>query len=272
MKKTSPINWLYISLAGFILFLLFFYFLVLDSKQVNISMPLYFILVILIALVATAFLAGAMKSTARFKSTAQNRSLYLSGPAVIFFIILYIGYKYRPTLSQEPLSLSVLVSTGANELLKEGSVSVRVAQFSSTKKIDHEGTALFTGINPNYKGHKVEIGLDVPGYYLAGGKTFTLSESENYTNLTISLNKTKDITRLHGRVISLPERTGIAGATIYFQGADTVIKTDETGSFTAKLPLKSGSEIRIIATKGNKEIYNSLRTISDNDFLSIAAN
>ncbi|WP_026897371.1 hypothetical protein [Daejeonella oryzae] len=276
MQKSSSLLWIVVSLIGFILFVAFFYMLIVYSKDISISMPLYFFLVVIIALISTAFLSGAMKSVARFKASSQNRSLYLSGPAVIFFIIIYLGYKYRPESTGEnsPLSLSVLLNgpEGLEESIKKGQVRVRIAQYSSLKQVDNEGTATFTGINPQYKGLKIDLSADIPGYNLVGKPVYVLSDSGVYTNLTLNLQKKLDSIAVRGNVIRLPGRTGIAGASVRFQGVMQTYKTDSIGDFSAILPFKSGVETRIIVSKGNREIYNSLRTISENDFLSISAN
>lgn len=276
MQKSSISGWIIVTLVGFILFIAFFYFLIVYSKQISISTPVYFFLVVIIALISTAFLSGAMKSVARYKATSQNRTLYLSGPAVIFFIIIYLGYKYRPENTKEnvPLSLSVLLKgpDGFEELIKDGQVSVRIAQYSSLKKIDNEGAAVFTGINPEYKGLKIDLRAEVPGYRLINSEVYALSDSGTYTNLTIGLQRRIDSIAVSGNVIRLPEKTGIAGATIRFQGVQKIYRTDSLGDFSAFLPFKSGAETRVIVSKGNKEIYNSLRTLSENDFLSISAN
>lgn len=263
-------------MAGFILFAVFFYFLVSSGKQINMSMPVYFFLVVLIALISTAFLSGAMKSVARYNATSQNRTLYLSGPAVIFFIIIYLGYRYKPETIREkvPLSLSVLLTgpNGTEELIRNGQVQIRIAQYSSLKKIDNEGTAVFTGINPEYRGFKIDLSAEVPGYSLINNGTYLLSDSTNFTNLTIDLKKRLDSITVTGNVIRLPGRTGIAQAKIRFEGVSKTFKTDDSGDFEAVLPYKSGDEKRIIVSKGNKELYNSLRTLSSNDFISISAN
>ena len=276
MQKSSVLGWIVVSLVGFILFAAFFYMLIVYSKQISISTPVYFFLVVIIALISTAFLSGAMKSVARYNATSQNRTLYLSGPAVIFFIIIYLGYKYRPETAKEniPLSLSVLLKgpEGSEELIKDGQVRVRIAQYSSLKKVDNESTATFTGINPEYKGLKIDLSAEVPGYSIINNEGFALSDSGTYTNLTIALRKKIDSIAVRGNVIQLPGRTGIAGATIRFQGVQKTYQTDSLGDFSAILPFKSGAETRIIVSKGNKEIYNSLRTLSENDFLGISAN
>lgn len=276
MQKSSTLGWMLATLTGFLLFIAFFYLLISHNKQISISMPVYFFLVVIIALISTAFLSGAMKSVARYNAKSQNSTLYLSGPAVIFFIIIYLGYKYRPELAKEniPISLSVLLRgpEGSEEAIKEGQVTVRIAQYSSIKKIDNEGAALFTGINPDYKSLKIDLSAEVPGYRLVNNQGFALKDSGNYTNLTIRLQKKLDSISIRGNVIKLPNRTGINGAIIRFQGVMTTYKTDSTGDFSATLPFKSGIETRVIVSKGNREIYNSLRTLNENDFLTITAN
>lgn len=274
MKKLSQINWIIISLVGFVLFILFFYLILTSATKVTLSTPLYFFLIVVIAMVATGFLSGAMRSIARYQATVANKSLYIAGPAVIFFIILYLGYQYRPENKRIPVTLSILFNgpDGPNELITDGTVSIRIGEFSAAKKINNEGTALFTGINPEYRGAGIDLSIAVQGYYLAPTNRFQLSDSTDYTNLHIILNKRKDSISVQGRVITLPDREGIAGASIRFQGMDKVIQTDSSGNFSAILPIKTGTEIRVIVWKRKRELYNSLRTVSDKDFLSIAAN
>jgi hypothetical protein len=276
MKKTSTLTWIIVSLAGFILFTVFFYLLIVYSKDISLSTPLYFFLVVLIALMSTAFLAGAMRSVARYSSSSQGGSLYLSGPAVIFFVIIYLGYRYRPEPSSDksPLSLSVLLKgpEGSDELIRSGQIRVRIGQYSGVKQVDNEGAALFTGISPENKGRKIDLSAEIPGYHLINSSSYSLDDSMTFTNLTLRLHKKLDSVAVRGNVIRLPGRTGIPGAIIRFQGVMQTYKTDSLGDFSAMLPFPSGAETRIIVSKGNKEIYNSLRTLSENDFLSISAN
>ncbi len=119
--KISQHSWLYISWIGFFLFILFFAGIMLYGSRINLTSPVYFFLIIMLELFATAFLAGAMRSVAKYNANFNNRSLMVAGPAVIFFIILYIGFKYKPVEKNGLISLSVLV-TGIdknNEIIKE---------------------------------------------------------------------------------------------------------------------------------------------------------
>lgn len=273
MKKLSAYQWIWISLIGFALFVGFFYFIIVYSLHGRISTPLYFILIVFVALVATGFLSGAMNSAAKYSGTFQNRTLAISGPAVIFFIILYIGYKYKPEVQvNNPLSLSILFSDSEKKLLKEGAVSIRIGEYSSAKQINAEGQAVFTGINPAYKGSAIDFAVDIPGYLPDTDREYRLNDSIDFTNLRVTMKKLRTETRLKGRVIELPNRTGISQAEIRFQGVDEVVKTDSTGNFSVVLPVQPGTEMRIVVTRGNREIYNSLRTVDNNDFIDISAN
>lgn len=275
MKKVTPTSWLLVSLVGFVLFILVFAGIIIYSKQITISTPVYFFLVVILALIATAFLAGAMRSVARYSGTFQNRSIYIAGPALIFMIILYIAYKYRPEKAAGgPLSLSVLFigPKGETEPVRSGTVYVRIGQYAGTDEISKRGTATFTGINADYKGQLIDISGEIEGFQLdTAGAIYRLSDTQEYTNLTVRLKRPGHRTMVRGKVM-LPERRGIPAARVIFQGVDSVFTTDSLGNFSAVLPLKPGSETRVIVTKGPQEIYNSLRTVSDNDFLSIVAN
>ena len=275
MKKLSQTSWVVIAFFSLLLFGAFFYLVTSINKRIFLSTPVYFFLIVFIDLGATALLSGAMRSVARYEVKTANKSLYLAGPALIFIIILYIGYKYRPQSDVSPLTLSVLLvnsSDNTNELFKDGTVSVRVGLFHDSKSINNDGAALFTGIMPQYKGSAIDLTVNVPGYRPSKSNKYILSDSADYTNLKISLIKNLDTISIRGRLVALPSRTGIADASINFEGLNKVFKTDSVGNFSASLPFKSGSEVRVIVLRGNKEIYNSLRTLSNNDFLSISPN
>ena len=271
LKKSNSLRWVFISLGGFLLFVVCFYFLIQNNKQINISLPVYFILLTFIALIATAFLAGAMKSVATYNLKTQNRSLYLSGPAVIFFIILYIGYKYRPIASEGALTLTLIFTEKSKtvKVINSGVVNIKTGLYFSTKRITDDGTVFFTGINSDYKGKAVDISVDVPGYSLNADSVYRLSETDNDTQYTIHLTKEQDLVNVKGRVIKLPMREGLANVSVQFEKLNNPVTTDSSGNFSAIIPVKSGTEIRVIAINHKKEIYNSLVNVYDGQLLSI---
>lgn len=271
MKKLTQLQWVFISLGGFILFALFFYFIITTKQKAELSPPLYFFLIVIIDLAATAFLAGAMKSVATYQTETPKGKLYLAGPIVVFCVILYLGYQYRPIVENSPLSLSVQLINpkSSSEPITTGSVSIIIELFQQTRDVNNSGVAFFTGIDHKYKGKPINLSIHLPDYHLPEDQTYTLSDSSDHTNLFIKLIKNEERTAFQGRLISLSDQTGIANATIHFAGTSITTKTDSLGNFSSELPIKSGTELRIIAVKGNKEVYNSLRSIYQDDYLTL---
>lgn len=274
MATTSADNktkWLYVSLAGLFLFIIFFILLIVFGKDINISTPVYFFLVVIIGLVATGFLSGAMRSTAKYNASFNNKTLSITGPAVIFFIILYIGFKYKPELVQplQPLSLSVLITGngGANDLIRNGSIELRIGDINYTEKINDKGIAYFSGINPVYKGQKIELFPQVDDYVLDTNNNYKLDDKTTFTNLTVHLKKATPKTNVQGKVMSVSSQEGIANAVVQFEGMDSLYNTNELGNFKALLPVKPGTELRVIVTRKNKIIYNNSRIVEDKSIL-----
>ncbi|MXV49637.1 hypothetical protein GS399_01530 [Pedobacter sp. HMF7647] len=186
-------------------------------------------------------------------------------------IILYIAYQYKPG-NREPLSLSFTFNgpQGANELVTTGTVRVSIKEYRASRKIDEDGNVLFTGIDANYHGEKINLSLDIPEYFLKSPASYKLSDSSRFTEFTVALDKATDSVNVQGRVFELSSKEGISNAEIRFQGSSSIYKSDSLGNFSFVLPFKNGYETRVVVTKGKKELYNSLRTISKADFLSIA--
>ncbi len=82
MKLTKAL-WVLVSLLGLILFLFFFFVFSVYGNRFVIDLPLYFFLVVVISLAATALLAGAMKSAAVYDGPVGKGKLHLTGPVVI---------------------------------------------------------------------------------------------------------------------------------------------------------------------------------------------
>lgn len=269
MKKLSQLTWIFISAGGFVLFAIFFFLIISTDRKIELDISVYFFLIIIIGLIASGFLAGALKSVSRYENSNANGKLYLAGPVVIFCIILYFGYEYRPQEKKNSLSLAIRL-TGHNtsdKIPENASVSIIVDLFQQTKNINAESIAFFTGISSQYRGRNIDLFINIPGYHLENEKGYTLSDSSDHTNLILQLKKDSVKTIFQGRLSSVQDQSGIPNAVIRFVGTSYTANTDSLGNFSAELPIKSGTEIRVIAFKGNKEVYNSLRTIYQDDFL-----
>lgn len=272
-RRIKPESWLYVSLIGFILFAGFFVLLLFKGGDMNLSMPVYFILVVLIALLSTGFLAGAMRSAAKYQSTVQNRTLMVSGPAVIFFIILYLGYKYRPEPKNDPLTLLIQVMGPglSNEIISEGSINVAIEEFNSEESINNKGQVYFSGIDPNAKGKEVQLFAKVNGYYLDTSRKYFLDENKRATRLSLVLEKFKPSIVVNGKILDMRKQKGVPGAELRFEGVDSVYHADNGGNFRVLLPIASGTEVRVMISKNDSIIFNSLRVLTDKALLNLPA-
>jgi len=223
---------------------------------------------------ATTLLAGAMRSVARYNQTSPSKTLYISGPAVIFFVIIYLGYVYRPVPNADPSNLTILFREAQTQkAVSSGTVSVTIGEYNETRQIDNGGKALFTAIGASHKGQPIEdMTLDIPGYILVTDSSYRLDDTKSNTNITIYLKKEAYSTKIKGRVTrvikSTGAREGVPDLHIQIESLDSTITTDATGGFTAAVPVKPGTEVRFIVLNKNQEVYNSLRNIDD-QFLSI---
>src|SRR5258706_11914606 len=96
-KPVSSLTWVLISASGFIVFIgaaLFFIFF--NDRLSNIKLPIYFFLLVITGFIAAAFLSGAMRSHAKYSGKVYGGNLELGGPVVVFALIIYMGYIFRP--------------------------------------------------------------------------------------------------------------------------------------------------------------------------------
>lgn len=271
--RIKPGSWLYVSLIGFILFAGFFVLLLWKGGDLNLSMPVYFVLVVLIALLSTAFLAGAMRSAAKYQSTLQNKTLMVSGPAVIFFIIIYLGYKFRPDINKEPLTLSIQVMGPgkSNEVITDGRINVAIDEYNSEEIINNKGQVLFSGIDADARGSEVQVYAKVSGYYIDTGMKYFMDKNKRATQLNLVLQKAQPSIVINGKVIDIRKQKGVPGAELRFEGVDSVFHADNGGNFRAKLPVASGTELRVMISKNDSIIFNSLRVLTDKALLNLPA-
>ncbi len=265
----KPRAWLIVSLCGFLLFIAFFILLLFRGADLQLSTPVYFFLLIMIALACTALLAGAMRSSAKY----QNKALTITGPAVIFLVIVYLGYRYRPEIQSEPLSLSIqlLGPAGANEVIRHGTVNMSVDEYNAVESVNNKGVAQFTGISSTAKGKRIQLYPSVEGYTLDTSRQYFLDETQRATRIELILQREQPQISVNGKVIDIRNQKAVPDAYVQFEGVDSSFVTDRNGSFRAKLPVRSGSELRVMITRNDSIIFNSLRVLTDRSLLSFPA-
>lgn len=124
-KNISSLSWVIITGLGFVLFIIAAVILIIFSSNANnLNSQVYFFLLVFIALIASGFLFGTLKSHAKYSGHVYNGTLELGGPTVIFCLIIYFGLKLAPTVSSLSLKFIVFGSANKNELVNSGLLKV----------------------------------------------------------------------------------------------------------------------------------------------------
>src|SRR3954471_9826781 len=115
-NNIKALSWVYISAGGFILFLVMALLFSIYSDKLNlINSSAYFFLLVPLSLAAAGFLFGALRSHAKYSGKAYGGTLELGGPVLVLVIVIYLGYKFRPTDDAFSVTLNVFDSTAMNK-------------------------------------------------------------------------------------------------------------------------------------------------------------
>ncbi|PWU03526.1 MAG: hypothetical protein C5B52_03140 [Bacteroidetes bacterium] len=146
----------------------------------------YFIILIPLGICCAYLLFRVVRSYAHFKGTYRNQTLEVSGPAVMFLLVVGIGYYFvrNPPL---PPTFTLTITFKDSVSLKplQGNANISYAgSYYPSQKID-EGQVKFS--NKVSTGHEITIEPDIPGYELNGNKVFKVPG--NNESLDIKLTK-----------------------------------------------------------------------------------
>ncbi|MCO4293603.1 YrzE family protein [Solitalea sp. MAHUQ-68] len=249
-KQISPLKWVIISAIGFILFLLAALFFVFFSSELsNITAGTYFFLLVIIAMVAAAFLGGALRSQAKYKGKAYGGTLEITGPAVIFFLILYLGYKNPPQPASFSLIITIYEADDKNKPIKTGDVTLIFNDYKDTKSLNAEGQVLFAQLPTSQKGQHVIVLVNADDYESKELKV-TIPMDDNPV-INIGLTKKQSFVSIHGTVFS-HNGEFVKNALLNINDGLAEGISDELGNFNFRVPLKAGTEAKLRIYKNNK--------------------
>lgn len=257
-KHISSLSWVIITGLGFILFIIAAVILIIFSSNANnLNSQVYFFLLVFIALIASGFLFGTLKSHAKYSGHVSNGTLELGGPTVIFCLIIYFGLKLAPTVSSFSLKFIVFGSANKNELVNSGLLK---ALFNKPDSVKIEnGVAAFTDLSTTLLGQKISVIPVVNGYYQQS-QDVTIP-ADGHTPIELHLKKQADSLTVSGLVI---DTHGQPISNVQIVIADGLYKTnsDQLGNFRLTLPIKDGAELPVRIYNKNKLRYNNSQVFS----------
>jgi hypothetical protein len=244
-RKISPLGYVFISLAAFLIGVALLFVLVFNAKELmalGLGLFVYYVVLIAIGLAAAGFLFGVMNSVASYKGLELSGSLEIRGPAVVFLLVVILGFVLPPS-GGEPFDFTVRLRgiDGAAVLKGEGSLRMILGTDTKTVDLDKQGQVIFAGIPAGFKNQPVRLELDAPGWRFVkddknDGQKLALSRPLTGTQATLAVEPDNSLSLLRVSVLDEDKRA-VSGAIVLVEG-ERVGLTDAFGMLTVTLPMK----------------------------------
>lgn len=192
---------------------------------------IYFVVLVALGLGAAGGLFTGLRrrSIAKYQGQHSFGTLELSGPAVIFVLVVGAGIIYAP--SARPFGLTVFVHGpgGPQDLIlrNEGRVAIDVGPERRLEQIGEKGSAFFPAIPADYRGK------DVPVSVIADGFSRTAESPLHLTGDSLYVPVMKKRVLFSG-VIVTEAREPVPNAAVQIAGKQA--KTNEAGRFELSIP------------------------------------
>lgn len=256
-KFISPLTWVVISAIGFLVFIVVALFFIFFNDQLNnISLPLYYFLLVIVGFIAAAFLSGALKSKAKYSGKVMGGNLDLAGPVVVFALIVYMGYLFRPVSTFTSFKITVFGDETKSNLINRGMIKILLNKPDSQNI--YNGLAEFTDVPSQFINKEVTAIPFVDGYY---SDAMPIKIENNGLPSEIHLRKKPDSVFIRGIVVN-KKGNGVPNAIIIFENGIARDTSDAYGNFHIALPFKEGHESDIRVYVNNAIVYNNQQTLS----------
>jgi len=209
-----------LSLVSFVLSS-FLVLLLLKHARLLVSLGLegrfYYFALLPLAVAVSGVLFGALRSVALYRGKYAGGTLELRGAVVASALVVIGGFFLPRPSSNFPLTVYVHGPEGQQDLLlrNHGEVLLDLGGDRRSASIGSKGQAFFSEIPANFRGQKVNVALDAPGYERSDNSRLELDETSLYLPI-----RRKSL-RIAGNVID-ETGTPIVGATVSVAGLSTM--------------------------------------------------
>ena len=265
-KTIQKLTWVYISGAAFFVTLLLAILLIIFSPKLaayGITKSFYYIILIPIALSSAAFLFGAMHSHAKYVGKNSYGQLELTGPVVIFCLVIVGGfYLAKP---ESNFLLTVRIQTENNKAIKGGFITADFGSQRLKRAIGENGEVLFAEVPSQFLGKEINMNAEVDGFKMKSLNPIHIPANKI---IYLQLIPKTDSSIVRGTVFDSSGNT-ISNVLIDFDSGLATTTTNSTGRFIVTIPRPIGSSILLIASRNGKIGYNDYITIPENNSLII---
>ena len=253
-EKSRP---LYLAILVWLLVIIIVLYLIM---QLKISSTLTYYLVLLAASLAAAAITYLIskRSKASFTSDSKWGKLELSGPAVVFFLVLIGGYYLPGKFQEAAFDLTMNVYNEQGEAITSGALTIQIDNHKELKQLDNNGQAVFSQIPFSFKEKTIKVEPMVKGYSRTAIDILIPREEKS---VSIHLQKKQDSLLVTGTVMNNLNKP-VINANINFMNGQKIAMTDSFGNYSTSLGVSDGEEIMVVIYKGDMIVYNNKVIIS----------
>ncbi|MGE5807266.1 MAG: hypothetical protein ACM34M_15835 [Ignavibacteria bacterium] len=266
--KISKLTWVYISGAASLFFLIAAILMIFLSPRLTefgITKSFYYIILIPVGLASAAFLFGALRSSAKYSGKTSYGSIELTGPVVIFCLVIIGGFYFASPESDFLLTIRTVVPAKPEKIINDGSIIVDFGDQRLDKKLNENGEVMFSGVSSKFIGKPVNIFPQIKGYKIKEGNSISIPENRI---IYLELTERIDSTLLRGMVINdkgdpedsvfIDIESGVASAA-----------SDDKGRFSIVVPASAGETLLLTAVKNGTTLYRDFITVTEKGSITI---
>lgn len=266
--QISKITWVYISGAASFFFLILAILMIIFAPNIagiGITKSIYYIVLIPVGLTSAAFLFGALRSSAKYSGKTSYGSIELTGPVVIFCLVVIGGFYFASPESEFLLTIRTNVVGEPEKILNNGSIILDIGDQRLKKKLNEIGEVSFPGVPSRYMGMSINIIPQIKGYKIQGSGLIPIPDNRI---IYLELEERKDSTLLRGRVLN-ENGNPVDSVFIDIESGLAKTVTDENGLFTVVVPASKGETLLLTALKNGITGYREYITIPDKGSIEI---
>ncbi len=256
-----------ISFVGFLCFLAFVVLWIANAEKLallGLTDPIYFIVLVLVGLVAAGFLFGSLVSYAAYEGKVLNGTLRLSGPIVVVALTVVGGYVFRPKPSTFPLTVYVHGEHGPQDLVlrNSGRVMLQLGPDARSEQIGEKGQAYFPAVPATFRGQEVPAWVESESYESIDPRTKRRLDG---VTLYLTVQRRVEHYKLAG-TISDASGSPLVGVRVALPEYHVEAKTNRDGRFEVEVTAESQRKVELLAELPGYQAAHLSPTLGDTGF------
>lgn len=236
--------------------LLSYYVYEVPRLEPSVRNQVYYVVLFPSAIACALALFGAMRSYARLTASHVGVATELSGPVVLFVLIVWGGFKLvPPALDTFDLTVRAHSADGSVPIIKSGKVTVDLDSDRRTELFGPNGEADFKGVPAKFMGLTIKILPEVDGYETKWQRHKIL---RNVLELPLSPAPLPQLV-LKGTVEPAPGPKTRMRVVVEGQNGTAVV--DDVGRFEITITGQQADRVRLRVFAGSRMVYDDFQQL-----------